>query len=179
VPVHALHTIKAGTTSKVVLVYARPTAGEGPGVAGLGHDLPGAAGAYVREGEDVAHAVTLRPGTVGRWDSGGFVEVEPNLLPGVYQFGVPDDLLAQGSPRALLLLTFPEAVIDPIEVDLVAYDPQDEACIGMAQLQDHKRHAFLRRALPRMTEQELELGKAAERDLRETLATRREPGAGE
>jgi hypothetical protein len=56
-------------------------------------------------------------------------------------------------------------VVEPLEVDLVAYDPQDETCIGMSQLSDERRHQFLRQALPRMTEMELELGRQAESEL--------------
>jgi len=60
---------------------------------------------------------------------------------------------------------------DGLEVDLVAYDPQDGTCIGMSQLSDRRRHQFLRQALPRLTEMELELGRQAESE----LAGRSEP----
>jgi hypothetical protein len=108
-------------------------------------------------------------GKVGRHVLGGFVEVDSALLPGVYQFDLPDEALAPGSPRAIVILRFAGAVIDPVELDLVAYDPQDEKCIGMTQLSDERRHQFLRQALPRMTEKDLALGVEAERELAEQV----------
>jgi hypothetical protein len=166
-PVHSSHTVKAGTTSKLFLLFAVDATGEG--LIGLAFDTPGARAAYVREGEG-ARAIPLSEGQVGEWSAGGFVEVDPELLPGVYQLGAPDEMLAPGSSHALALFLLPAGHVPPVEVELVAYDPQDEACMGMAQLQDDKRHEFLRRALPRLTEQELALGARAEAELSAMLA---------
>jgi hypothetical protein len=164
-PVHAVHTVKAGTTSKSFLIYARAALEAPGGKTGLAHDMPGAGAAYFREGATRAEVVELVPGRVGEYVEGGFVEIDPDLLPGVYQFGVPDAILAVGSTRAMLVFRFPDAVVEGLEIDLVAYDPHDEKCIGMTQLSDERRHEFLRRALPRLTEQELALGEAAEQAL--------------
>jgi hypothetical protein len=169
-PVHALHVIMTSTTSRLLLVVARDAEGRS-GKTGLSPDSPGAGASFVREGE-AARAIPLVPGEVGMWTSGGFVEVDAGLMPGVYQFGAPDGMLAAGSTRALLLLRFDDAMVDPIEIDLVAYDPQDEKCIGMAQLSDERRHQFLRQALPRLTEQELELGRQTEAELQSRLSAR-------
>jgi len=109
--------------------------------------------------------IELATATVGSWSSGGLTEIDAELMPGVYQLGVPDEMLAGGSTRAILVLRFPDAEVEPVEVDLVAYDPQDPSCIGMGQLSDERRHQFLRTALPRLTEMEYELGRQAEQDL--------------
>ena len=104
----------------------------------------------------------------GRWRSafaGVFEEVDRDLAPGVYRVGLPDELFAPGSPHALLVLRFDGARVDPIEFELVAYDPLDASCIGMTQLGDRKRHEFLRRALPRFTEMEYEAGLDGEKRL--------------
>jgi hypothetical protein len=163
-PVHSPHTIKAGTTSKLLLMYARDEREGAKGKTGLTADTPGAVAGYIREGEGSSR-MDLVSGQVGRWNPGGFAEVDPDLVPGVYQFGLPDQALAPGSTHVLVVLRFPGATVDPVEIELVAYDPQDVGCIGMAQLQDRKRHEFLRRALPRMTEQELALGAEVEGQL--------------
>jgi len=169
VPVHGFHTVKAGTTSKSFFVHAvEPESGAAR--TGLTSDIPGASAAFVREGDAGPRQVTLVSGRVGGHVEGGLVEVDPDLLPGVYQFDAPDAMLADGSTQAILILRFPGAEIEPVEVQLVAYDPQDPKCIGMTQLGDERRHEFLRRALPRLTEQELALGEAAERELAGRLA---------
>jgi hypothetical protein len=166
-PLQNVHTIKAGTTSKLLLVYARDGAG-GPRT-GLRHDAAGAVAAYVREGESGARRLTLQPGEPGVFGAGSFVEVDPLLAPGVYQLGAPDEMLAPNAERVLLLLRFPGAVIEPLEIALVGYDPQDPERLGMQGLANSSRHEFLRRALPRFTEMELKLGEEGERQLKENL----------
>jgi hypothetical protein len=167
-PVHSAHTIQAGTTGRLLLVFAREAADESRGKAGLAHDSSGAGAAFIREG-DGASRIALRAGQVGSWSSGAFAEVDADLLPGVYQLGLPDDVLAVGSTHVLVMLRFDGATVDPVDIELVAYDPLDEGCIGMAQLQDNKRHEFLRRALPRLTEQEFALGAQVEARLTSRL----------
>src|SRR5262245_4297378 len=103
-PVEHAHTIKAGTTSKLLLLFAREAGGSGSPKTGLRHDTPGARAGYIREGARRAWPVRLAPGRVGVHDPGGFVEVDRELLPGVYQFGAPDEVLANGAARVLLLL---------------------------------------------------------------------------
>src|SRR6059036_563313 len=128
-----LVTVRAGSRSRLLHVHARAMDGSGPRT-GLTAGSPGARAAYIREGEPGAVEVPLSPGAVGEWSSGGFVEVDAELLPGVYQFGAPDELLASGSARALLLLRFEGAVVDPVDVDLVAFDPQDTVRLGLTAL---------------------------------------------
>lgn len=168
-PLHSSHTIKQGTTAKLLLLFAADATDPGSPKTGLSSQASGGSAGYVREGEG-ATAIPLTNGEVGTWSEGGFAEIDPNLLPGVYQFGAPDAMLAEGSAHVLLALRFPGARVDPIEVALVAYDPQDEKCIGMTQLSDERRHQFLRQALPRMTEQEIALGVHVESELASRLA---------
>jgi hypothetical protein len=163
-PVHSIHVVQAGSRSRSVLVFARDHE-RGTELAGLSLDEPGATAAYFREGSEQAEVVRLVQGTIGHHTPGGFAEVDRYLMPGVYQFDVPDEALARGSARAILVLRFARALVEPVEFDLVAYDPQDETCIGMTQLSDERRHQFLRQALPRMTEKELALGVEAEGEL--------------
>jgi hypothetical protein len=173
-PVPHAYTMKAGTKSKLLLVYAT-SADSASGKVGLGKDPSAGSAAYVREGDAAARQVPIVKGRLGEWASGSLAEVDPELLPGVYQFGAPDDMVAEGSARAVLLLRFAEAVIKPIEIHLVAYDPQDAERIGVWSLAGHKRHEFLRQALPRFTEMELELGEQAEKELAAKMNVKKEP----
>jgi len=52
-------------------------------------------------------------------------------------------------------LKFPNAVIEPIFIHLVAYDPQDADRLGMSALGPEGRRAALRGAFPRLTAKEL------------------------
>src|SRR5438105_12953501 len=167
-PVQHAYTMKAGTKSKLLLVYAT-MAESTSGKTGLGMNLSAGSAAYSREGDSAAHKVPMVEGRVGEWGPGALAEVDPELLPGVYQFGAPDEMVAEGSARAVLLIRFPETVIKPVEINLVAYDPQDAERIGVWSLAGHNRHEFLRQALPRFTEMELELGEQAEKELKAKL----------
>ena len=163
-PVQHAYTMKAGTKSKLLLVYAT-SADSTAGKRGLGKNPSAGSAAYIREGDSAARSVPMVEGRVGEWGAGALAEVDPELLAGVYQFGAPDEMLAEGSARVVLLIQFPDAVIKPVEINLVAYDPQDPERIGVWSLAGHKRHEFLRQALPRFTEMELELGEQIEKEL--------------
>ncbi|MEO7167977.1 MAG: hypothetical protein ABI787_01480 [Spartobacteria bacterium] len=171
-PVQHNYTIKAGTTSKLLLVYAT-SADSTSGKTGLYDKLLDASAAYIREGDSKAQRVPIAKGVVGVWGAGALAEVDPELLPGVYQFGAPDEMIAEGSARASLLLRFPDTVIKPVEINLVAYDPQDAERMGVWSLAGHKRHEFLRQALPRFTEMELELGELAEKELTTKMSAKK------
>jgi len=163
------HTIRAGSTSKSLLVIARSQGGEP--VTGLRHDTPGASAGYARESDPAARRVDLVAPVAGSHVPGGFAEVDPDTVPGVYRLDVPDELLAPGSTHALLVLPLPGAVVEPVELAIVAYDPQDDWCMGVEGLANRRRHEFLRRALPRLTEMELALGEGAEARLSARLAS--------
>lgn len=154
-PVHA-YTIKAGTTSRLFLVHARTADAARAPKTGLSASTPGAGAAFARAGEPGAVEVPLSEGTVGTWTPGGFAEVDPDLMPGVYQVAAPDEMLAAGSTRAMLVLRFPGAAIDPVEVDLVAFDPQDSVRLGMTSLGPEARIEALRGAFPRLGAKEIE-----------------------
>jgi hypothetical protein len=173
-PIEHQHTIKAGSVSKLLLFFAADAHDPAAGASGLSHEAPGALAAYFREGETAAHPVPLAPGRLGQWAPGSLTEVDAELMPGVYQLGAPDEMLARGSTRALLLVRFPGAMVTPIEISLVAYDPQDSERIGVSSLANAERHKFLRRAMPRLTEMELGLGAQAEGELRRALTPRPE-----
>ena len=172
-PVQHAYTMKAGTKSKLLLVYAT-SPDSTSGKTGLAKNPSAGSAAYIREGDSAARQVPMVPGRVGEWGSGALAEVDPRLLPGVYQFGAPDEMVAEGCAHAVLLLRFPDAVIKPVEIHLVAYDPQDSERMGVWSLAGHKRHEFLRQALPRFTEMELALGEEAEKELAATLNAKKE-----
>ena len=158
------YTLKKGTTSRIILLDVRDAARGRTSRTGLSHETPGSSAAYVREGESVVHRISLCPGVLGTYKSGGFVAVDPVLMPGVYQLGVPDAAFEPGADMVLLVVTFPGARSDPIEISLVAYDPQDELRLGMTALGPEGRIAALRGAFPRLTARELveEHGSAAD-----------------
>ena len=151
---------------------------DGPGAprTGLRHDAVGAFGAWVRDGERACR-FELAPGVHGAWSSGGFVEVDPESMPGLYQLGVPDDALVAGAAHAVVHVRFGDAVVMAVHLDLVAYDPEDPYSIGIRELANVHRHAFLHGALPGLTEDSLAAGSESQERLTEALRAPR-PGEG-
>jgi hypothetical protein len=162
-PVHPIHTLRAGSTGQAILVYAEDPARPGTGRAGLSAADPGARAAYYREGSAVACPIRLAASTNGASAPGDFFEIDPERMPGVYRLRLPDEVLAPGPARVVLALSFPGAVLEPVEIALVSYDPQDEDHIGLGAL-DHDYHErVLRRAMPGLAKLELDLWKEQER----------------
>ena len=149
------YTLKKGTTAKMLLLYALDASDMRSGKTGLNSRTTGASAAYIREGEAQVRQISLTAGKLGEHRAGSFVEVDAKLLPGVYQFGIPDEMLAAGAETVTLVLKFPGAVIEPLSIHLVAYDPQDADRLGMTALGPEGRRAALRGAFPRLTEKEL------------------------
>lgn len=174
-PVEHFYTVRASTQGKTLLFFAEDEGRRGVGKGGL--TAADATAAYVREGEG-ATVIPLVAPTPGQRVEGAFYEVDAVSLPGVYALSAPDALLREGSTRALVLVRAPGATIRPITIDLVAYDPQDEDRIGVSSLSSERRHEFLRRALPRFTEMELELGRDVESTLKSHLAERKQKSKG-
>jgi hypothetical protein len=150
------YTLRKGTRAKLLLLTACDLSAAQAGKTGLDASAAGASAAYIREGDARARAIRLVRGTLGAHHPGSFVEVDAQLLPGVYQFAIPDEVLAAGADSAVLVFQFPGARVEPITISLVAYDPQDANRIGMSALGPEGRIAALRGAFPRLTAKELE-----------------------
>ena len=149
------YVIKKGTTSKLILVHALDATDGHSGKTGLSPLTPGASAAYFREGSLGPQRIQLVLSRVGEYLPDGWAEVDAQLMPGLYQLGLPDNALEGGADSAVVYLRFPGAVIDPIEISLVAYDPQDASRMGMTALGPEGRIAALRGAFPRVAAKEL------------------------
>lgn len=138
-PVHA-YTIRAGSTGRSLLVYGRNQTG---------------AAATMLNAADVRAAYVRDDGSPATEIAEPVAEVDGEMAPGVYRIAVPDAALAPGATRAMVVLRHPTAHFDPVDIDLVMYDPQDSVRLGMKALGPEGRLAALRGAFPRLAELEL------------------------
>jgi len=93
-----LQLVKA-TTSQTVLIFIQDSSSTvGAGLAGLTSASSGLTAYYYREGAGTgATAISLvAVGLLGTWESGGFFEVDATNMPGWYEVGLPDAVLATG-----------------------------------------------------------------------------------
>ena len=152
---HPTHlVIRAGSRGRRTLVVAHD-AHTGHGLRGIRPDAPGVAAAYLRGGGSQARRIALRHGHPDRHVAGGLREVDGTWMPGVYELGLPDEALAPGAPRVIVSLVIPGALIEPVMITLVAYDPTEPERIGMTSLEWPVRWRFLRRGLAKLTSLEL------------------------
>jgi hypothetical protein len=150
------YAITAGSTGRFLLVEARDADEPRRPKTGLAVGAtPPATAAYVRDTEGRAVAFDLIPATAAEHRAGAWQEVDAALAPGVYRLAVPDEMLARGATRAVVVLQFPGATIDPVDIDLVAYDPLDPVRLGMGAISPEARIEALRGAFPRVTAREL------------------------
>jgi hypothetical protein len=163
-PIQHSRNVTWGASSQLLLVHGRDRSDPAKGKTGLRFNSPGAAAAYVRLGE-AAKPIALRPGRFGKWTPGGFIEIAPDTMPGLYQASLPDELFAEGATHAVVRFAFEGALVDPIDFEMVAYDPLEWYSIGILELSNRYRHAFLHGALPGLTQDEFERGEANQRRL--------------
>src|SRR6266480_1308631 len=98
------YALKKGTTSKILLVYAIDAADMRSGKTGLSSKTPDSSAAYIREGETPVRRIPLVERKVGEQQVGSFVEIDNKLVPGVYQFCGPGEMLSAGAETVTLML---------------------------------------------------------------------------
>lgn len=151
------HTIHRGAVEQTVLVRAVSDHG-GPAL-GVRHDSIGARAGFIRT-DGRKGEIPLLAGKPGEWRAGSLVEADRDLAPGIYQFGIPDEVLEAGAVRAALVIQVEGASFDPIDIDLVAFDPQEPERIGMEALGFEQRVRCLTTAFPLLAAREQERQRA-------------------
>jgi hypothetical protein len=79
---------------------------------------------YIRSVDSAPTAIALVQGTVGTYSSGGFAEVSPTIMPGLYQLCVPDAAFASGDWAAICIKGASNMAPIFEEIQLVAFDDQ-------------------------------------------------------
>jgi hypothetical protein len=113
--------IKSGTTGYTEFVYLSNT--------GYTYQTTGLKAFYIRPGINNTQ-ITLASQTVnGSYVSGGFVEVDPVNMPGLYRFDVPDVVLASGASSSVL------QIINQSNNDkaIISYKFQDPINLNLTQ----------------------------------------------
>jgi len=129
-------TVAKGTTSKKIRIFIGDSSvTTGAGKTGLVYNTASLAAYYMRDGDASPTAITLATASVGTWTTGGFVEVSSGNMPGVYELGIPNAVLASGANNAEIMLKG-AANMSPviIAIDLVSYDPNDSVRAGLTSL---------------------------------------------
>jgi len=130
--------IKKGTTSKRVGIFVQDSSlTTGAGLAGLVFNSASLTWHYWREdqGNVGATSVTLATATRGTWATGGFIEKDATGMPGMYEIGIPDAVLATGANWAIMTLKgATNMAVVTIEIQLTDFDPNDAVRAGLTAL---------------------------------------------
>lgn len=114
--------VAAGTTSKMMTVFIQSsTSTTGAGLTGLTYASAGLEWYWFAEDSTTSTTVTLATMTLGTWATGGFVQVDPTNLPGFYEIGIPNAVLANTNSRTWVTMLLQGAagmVPVPIEIEL-------------------------------------------------------------
>lgn len=126
--------LKAGATSNILQVFVRDsTSATGAGLTGLLFNSSGLVAYYHRDADTTATAISLVTMTVGTFTSSGFKEIDSTNMPGWYQLCPPNAAIASGAKSVALHLKGAASMAPlPIEIELVAYDPQDAVGLGLS-----------------------------------------------
>lgn len=121
--------ILAGTTSRKERIAINDFYAITPstiGLSGVLFNSPGMSGYYIRDGDSSPTQITLATATVGSYTSGGFKEINPITLRGVYEVGIPDAALAVGS-NCVDITYYGAANMVPVklEIELDKWDYQN------------------------------------------------------
>jgi hypothetical protein len=93
--------LKAGATSVILPIFIQDASNPEAGKTALAFGDVRAY--YKREKEATPTEITVVTMTAGTWASGGFVKIDDTNLPGWYEFGVPNAVLAKGTARYAFL----------------------------------------------------------------------------
>ncbi len=130
--------VKKGRTSLLVHLFIQDSSSTtGAGKTGLAYNTSSLVCYRARtdDGNAGGTSISLASATKGTWTSGGFVEKDATNMPGVYEFGVPDNALASGSENVVIMFKGAAGMAPCVlEIQLVAFDPQDSVRQGMTAL---------------------------------------------
>ena len=127
--------LNRGTTSKVLRIFvADSSQATLKGLAGLTYASSGLTWYYCREGDNATTSITAVTATLGTYTSAGFVAVDSTNMPGWYEIGVPNAVLASGNSVIMQLAGAANMTPVLIEVELDAVNYQSAANFGLSAI---------------------------------------------
>lgn len=127
---------KGGVDKTIDIFIADSSSTTGAGLTGLAFNSAGLACYYRRGATGAATALALATQTVGGAHSdGGFVEISSANMPGWYRLDLSDAIIATGVPYVTMMLRGATNMAPlPLELQLVDFDPEDAAALGLSRL---------------------------------------------
>ncbi len=128
----------AGKTSNILQIFIADSSSiTGAGLTALTSGSSGLTAYYHRDTDTTATVINLTTMTLGTFTSSGFLKIDDANMPGFYQFCPPDAVFAAGAKSVVILLKGATNMAPiPIEIQLVAYDPDNSTSLGLSNLDE-------------------------------------------
>lgn len=131
-------SIPAGTTSKRIAIFIQDSSSTtGAGLTGL-TNASGSLTCYSwidTDGNAGGTAQALQAATRGTWTTRGFIEKDATNMPGYYEFGIPDALIAAGVKWANIMFKGATNMAPlALEIEVEAVNNQDSVRYGLTAL---------------------------------------------
>lgn len=123
-------SLKQGTTSKLLRFYAENADGTGPFI-GMTFATSGLKAYYAIEGGASTAITLVTGGAIGTWTSATLNPIDATNMPGNYELGLPNTVLASGKSVILVLSGAANLAQVQIEIELTAIDNQDASLLGL------------------------------------------------
>lgn len=125
--------IYSGSTS-VLLNVTLINATTGNGLTGLTHSSAGLTAYYYQNVATGSVAIALIAMTAGTWASGGFVEIDPTNMPGVYSLGLPNSIFSSGQAVTIVIQGATNLKQYEVDLQITAINFQDAERMGILAL---------------------------------------------
>lgn len=128
--------VKKGSTDVTLIVFIQDsTSTTGAGKTGLAWNTGSLVCYYARPRVASAQLSLATQTVTGAHSDGGFVEIDSTNLPGFYRLDLSDAVVATGVDSVAVMLKGATGMAPtPLEIMLVAYDPQDSAGLGLSRI---------------------------------------------
>lgn len=127
--------IKAGTTSKRQVIFVQDASKTtGVGLTGLTNASAGLKWYYYIESGNTSTVVSVVGQTLGTWTSGGFKEIDSTNMPGFYEIGIPNAVIASTAWSVMQLEGATNMVPVNVEFEIISADLNNGTNLGLTSL---------------------------------------------
>jgi hypothetical protein len=132
----AKQLVQLGNTSRSEYIFIQNSSSTtGAGLTGLTYLSAGLTAAHVVErGTASSMAFALLASASAAWTTGGFVEVDAALMPGVYRYDVPNVVFATGDKSVVMLKGATNMAPVVLEYQIVGFNPDDGVRLGLTAI---------------------------------------------
>jgi hypothetical protein len=132
----AKQLVQLGNTNRSEYIFIQNSSSTtGAGLTGLTYLSAGLSAAHVVErGTASSMAFALLASANAAWTSGGFIEVDAALMPGVYRYDVPNVVFATADKSVVMLKGATNMAPVILEYQIVGFNPDDGVRLGLTAI---------------------------------------------